>query len=231
MTSLPDIAIGLVTFKRTEMALRTVASTIENLKYPREKIGWYIADDGSPVEHFNAVMNEVQKNDMRVIGSHNQRMRKEGDENTHFAGVGWNKCLGICHQSSDFVLWLEDDWVLDEELDLEPYVRLLQEREDVGLCSFRILTVGADIHTVGYDGRMYFQYERGTQYAYSGNPYLRHARYTRTYGIFAENRNPGLIELDQDDKYRLGTGPRIWRPVGISQWGSWKHIGSEKTWS
>jgi hypothetical protein len=41
-------------------------------------------------------------------------MRHPGQEDTHNAGMGWNKCLGICHQWSDYVLWLEDDWHLDE---------------------------------------------------------------------------------------------------------------------
>lgn len=229
MTSLPRVAIGLVTYRRTSMALQTIRSTIQNLQYPKELLGWYMGDDGSPVEHYRDVHDALDGN--LIIGTHSRRMRHEGQEDTHNAGLGWNRCLGICHQWSDYVLWLEDDWNLDEPLNLVPYVELLQNREDVGICSFRILSTGADLHTVGHDGRVYLQYERRTQYAFSGNPYLRHARYTRHYGTFAEDRNPGLMELHQDDMYRLAMeGPRIWRPADISIWGSWKHIGSEKSW-
>lgn len=232
MSDLPPLAIALVTYNRTREALETIKSTASNLDYPPEKIGWYIGDDGSADGHHDAILHEFEEIEGRgskLIGEHNDRFRSD---DTYNCGRGWNKALGICHQYSDFVLWLEDDWKLEKPLDLVPYVKLLQEREDVGIVTFRILSVGADVHTVGHNGEVFLQYHRTTQYAYSGNPLLRHARYTRYYGWFAEDRSPGLIELHQDDMYRLDVknGPVIWRPVGISQWGSWAHIGTSKTW-
>jgi hypothetical protein len=112
------------------------------------------------------------------------------------------------------------------------YVKLLQEHTEVGIVSFRILSIGADVRTVGWDGEIFLKYLRTTQYAYSGNPHLRHARYTTHYGWFAEDRNPGLIELHQDDQYRLDVkgGPEIWRPAMLDQWGGFHHIGQDKTW-
>jgi GT2 family glycosyltransferase len=232
MNDLPKIAIGMVTYKRTAEALRTIHSTCKNLMYPKELRSWYIGDDGSPNGHTELIQTTLQDNEESMIGSHSERLRLRDDEDTHNAGLGWNKVLGLCHQYSDYVLWLEDDWDLNEPLDLVPYVKLLRDNENVGICTFRILSVGADIHTVGYEGQVYLKYLRNTQYAFSGNPYLRHARYTKFYGWFAEDRNPGLMELHQDDQYRLAVGdaPEIWRPIEISQWGAWKHIGQEKTW-
>jgi len=229
MNDLPPLAIALVTYNRTREAVDTIESTCRNLGYPRELIGWYVGDDGSTNDHHEAVLGAIEKHGMKLIGHHNDRFR--GDE-TYNCGRGWNKALGLCHQYSDFVLWLEDDWRLDSPLDLSPYVKILQDREDVGIVTFRILSVGADVHTVGHNGEVFLQYLRTTQYAYSGNPLLRHARYTRYYGWFAEDRSPGLIELHHDDMYRLDVkgGPWIWRPVGISQWGSWGHTGTDKTW-
>lgn len=229
MNELPKLAICLVTYRRTEMALMTIQSTLQNLDYPRELISWFVYDDGSPKEHNLAIQKVLQ--DERVGGYRSERLRNSGQEETYFCGKGWNWVLGMAHQYSDFVLFLEDDWNLDEKLELRPFVKLLDEKQDVGIVSFRILSTGADVFTVGYDGRVYLQYARTTQYAYSGNPYLRHARYTKHYGWFAEDCNPGHIELNQDDHYRLAMdGPRIWRPVDISVWGSWKHIGTEKAW-
>lgn len=227
MSELPPLAICLVTCNRTEEALETVRSTCWKLGYPEELIGWYIADDGSKPEHHSKILEVLGAYGKRIIGEHNERFR---DDDSHNCGKGWNKGLGICHQYSDFVLWLEDDWKLESSLDLKPYVKLLQEREDVGIISFRILSVGADVHTVGYDGRHYLKYLRSTQYAYSGNPLLRHGRFTRHYGWFAEDRNPGDIELELDSRFREKEGPDIWRPVDISPWGGWAHIGTAKTW-
>lgn len=228
---LPLIAILLLNYKRTDMALRTVRSTLKNLRYPKELTAWYLCDDGSPSEDFERVLNELQG--QKILGYHNQRMRNPGQEDTYFCGKGYNQGMGICYQNTDFVLFLENDWELETSFDILPYVRLLQEREDVGICSFRILSVGADIHTVGHGGLHYFQYLRTTQYAYSGNPHLRHARFVRHYGWFNEGVNPGGVELAQDDKYRLDVagGPWIWRPATIDPWGIWHHIGSDKSWA
>lgn len=231
MTDLPKLSIGLVTFRRTNEAIRTIQSTSKNLIYPKELRSWYIGDDGSPAQHHFEVMSAFAETGENFLGDHNDRMRHTGSENTHNAGLGWNKTLGICHQNSDFVLWLEDDWVLEQPLDLERYVRLLMNREDVGVVSFRILSVGTDVQTVGHDGEVYIKYLRSTQYAYSGNPHLRHARFTKSYGWFAEDRNPGNMELGVDDQYRTLDGPDIWRPLTISPWGGWAHIGTDKSWS
>lgn len=233
--TLPNVAICLLTYKRTYEALTTVESTLEHLQYPKEKLGWYVGDDGSAHDHHHAITNMLEKNGAQLIGQHNEKFRTDGFN----CGKGWNLALGIAHQWTDFVLWLEDDWRMDADLDLTRYVRLLQDRQDVGIVTFRILSIGADVHTVGWDGEIFLRYDRTTQYAYSGNPLLRHARYAKHYGWFHEERNPGMIELGQDDLYRyddggrtmrrFDDGPQIWRPATLDMWGAWHHIG-EKVW-
>lgn len=231
MSDLPTVAILFLTYKRTQEAIRTLDSTFKNLQYPKEKLTIYIADDGSNKKHVADIMDIINRHEIRLLGMHNEKFRHNGQEDTYNCGIGWNKGLGICHQETDFVLVLEDDWELDEPLDLVPYIKLLHGNQEVGICTFRVLATGADIHTLGYDGFVYFQYSRTTQYAYSGNPHIRHARYTKHYGWFRDDCSPGEIELKQDDVYRLAMdGPRIWRPSHISMWGSWKHIGQHKTW-
>ena len=234
MADLPYLAILLLTYKRTNEALTTLDSTFEHLKYPPDLIKWYIADDGSPREHVDTLIAFIKARTNKLIGWHNEKF----SEIPYACGIGWNKGLGLCYQHTDFVLILEDDWRMDENLDAVRAVRLLQEREDVGCVSFRILSTGADVHTVGHDGYIYLEYQRTTQYAYSGNPHIRHARYTKHYGWYAEERSPGLIELHQDDQYRYkngvmrtnNDGPVIWRQANLDPWGAWHHIGKDKTW-
>lgn len=235
MVDLPKLSIVLLTCKRLDVALRTIQSTCRNLGYPRELVSWYIADDGSPLSEFEEMRNILTGLGQSVVYSHRQRMRHPGEENTYFAGMGWNKALGIAHQNSDFVLQLEDDWELEQPFDIVPYVDLLQRNESVGIVTFRILSVGCDVHTVGdmATGIHFLRYQRTTQYAYSGNPHIRHARFVKHYGWFDEHVNPGGIELKQDDQYRLdvNNGPWIWRPTAIDPWGAWHHIGKDKSWS
>lgn len=233
MASLPKLSIVLVTYQRTKEALITLRSTCKNLTYPKELRSFYIADDGSDPKHVNKILQVLREEcEETVLGFHNERFRPEGAEESFSCGLGWNRGLGIAHQNSDYVLWLEDDWELEEQVDLVPYIRLLQQREDVGVVSFRVLSVGNEVLTVGHNGLHYLQYLKTTQYGYSGNPYLRHARFTKHYGWFREDCNPGEIELKMDDRYRLDeqNGPLIWRPVTISPWGAWSHVGTDKSY-
>lgn len=229
--SLPPLAIALVTYNRLDQALRTIRSTCENLQYPHELVKWFIGDDGSGAEYVQALHDELHTVTDNVWSA-SGRIRNEGQEESYFCGKGWNIVLGNAHQYSDYVLWLEDDWELDEPLNLIPYVRLLEKNGNVGAVSFRILSIETDVRTKGYEGQMFVQYLKTSQYAYSGNPILRHGRFVNHYGWFDEGRDPGGIELAMDDKYRLdeANGPMIWRPLNISPWGAWKHIGNEKTW-
>lgn len=230
MTDLPPLSIALVTYKRTPLAVRTIQSTLENLVYPKELIAWFVGDDGSPKAHEQALRKALDG--QRLIEYSNERWRNEGEEKTFFSGQVWNHVLGIAHQHSDFVLWLEDDWVLENKLNLEPYIHLLQEREEVGMVTFRILSVGAEVMTIGHNGEIFLQYGRRTQYGYCGHPTLRHARFVRFYGWFHEQRTPGEIEIDMDSRYRgMTNGPHVWRPATLDQWGAWHHIGQEKTWA
>lgn len=220
---LPRLAIGMVTYKRTELAVRTIRGVAEFLGYPKELRSWYIGDDGSPQEHINTLLGTLADNSETLLGYHSQRF-------TPMTGEGWNRVLGLCHQASEFILFLEDDWELHQHLDIVPYVKMLQEREDVGLVRLGHLAVGSDVHIVGHAGVHYLQYQKTTPYAFSGNPHIRHGRFTRYYGWYAVDKNPGEIELDYDWRFRtMPDGPKIWRPADIPGWGVFGHIGTEKS--
>lgn len=224
MTDTPPLSIVLLTYKRTEYALRTIRALSKYLGYEKELRGWYIADDGTPPEdgHIETLLNELRKKDEKLIGYHSQRY----SPNT---GIGWNKGLGIAHQHSDFVLFLEDDWVLKTKLDIHPYVQLLCEREDVAMVRLGHLPVNSIVETVGHGGIHYLKYLRERQYAYSGNPHIRHARLVKSYGWFSEDElNPGELELNYDGRFRSQEGPDIWRPADIPGWGIFDHIGEAR---
>lgn len=238
MPDLPPLAIVLVTYKRTAEAMATVNSTCLNLDYPQASRAWYIGDDGSPPEHANALVEFLRVRGEAMLGYSTERLRIAGHESTYHSGPTWNRALGIGHQYSDYVLWLEDDWRLDHPLDPRPYIKALAEldgtggKPNVGLIRLGVLAVGNTVEIVGHDGVHYLRYLRKEQYCYSGNPCLRHARFTTHYGWFAEDRNPGEMELDYDTRFLADkAGPEIWRPAAINPWGAWGHIGTEKAYS
>jgi len=223
----PRVCIVLLTYLRTEMALRTIKGVYDNLDYPNRV--WYIADDGSPSEHIQALLAALEHLGEKLYTYHNQVFATRP-----FCGTGWNVALQKAHAVADYVLWLEDDWVLGRKFDLRPYVRLMLEREDVGIVSMRGLSTGLHTEVMGHNGIHYLRILRkGGQHsmAYSGNPLLRHKRYMEQYGLFPENHSPGDLEIVCDNAYRANiNGCDIWRPVDIGGWGDWGHIGNERTW-
>ena len=235
MTDLPNLGIVMVTYKRTNLAVETVRSFSENLVYPKELRQWYIADDGSPAEHVKAITDELDKHGEKLYGFHNEKFGTG-----YNAGLGWNRGLLKGHEISPVVLWLEDDWELRQPLDVTPYVELLMADDvklpdgtpvDVGMVRLAHLAIGSKVMIVGYRGRHYLNYLKETQYAYAGNPHLRHRKFSEAYGMFVEDRNPGEMELAMDAAFQAkADGPLIWRPADISGWGIIGHLGMEKSW-
>ena len=235
----PELSILLLTYARTAEAERTVVGLCEHLDYPNR--GWYIADDGSGEEHVEILLEELSGHGEKIIGWLSQRYSPH-------TGVGWNKGLGICFQNSDYVLVMEDDWELSGNYDMNaenhpglfviapniqsgkfnisPYIEMLSQREDVGMVRLGGLAVGNNVEIVGHNGHHYLRYLKDRQYAYSGNPHLRHARFMRAYGWYSEGKlNPGELELEYDARIRSKDGPDIWRPSDIPGWGIFHHIG------
>ena len=227
MDNFPILSIVLLTCERTELALRTIRGIKQNLIYPEKLIKWFVGDDGSSYAHSNALIQEIVSLGMTLADYHNEKFMP----GTHFAGKTWNRALGLAHQASDYVLLLEDDWELMRPIIVEPYIQLLSEREDVGMVRVSHLAVGSKVEIVGHNGIHYLNYLRGTSYAYVGNPSIRHGRFTKALGFFAEDKSPGEIELDYDARFQENLeAPAIWRPADIPAWGIFGHTGTQKTW-
>lgn len=223
----PPICVVLLTYLRTEMAVRTIRGVCENLDYPKELLSFYVADDGSSAGHVQVLLDEIQRGGVKIAGYHNEKFVPGS---TH-CGIGWNTALQKGHQAADIVLWMEDDWELRTKFDIRPYIRMLTERTDIGAVRLCQLALGNDLRVQGHRGLHYLEYLRSSAYAYSGNPHFRHARFSEYYGLFKIDANPGDIELDYDSKFRaMPDGPGIWRPADIPAWGVFGHIGREKTW-
>lgn len=222
----PKLCIVLFTYLRTEMAVRTVNGIVNNLDYPKELISWYVADDGSPNAHIDAIFKAIDLGGMTVTGYHNEKLQPGP-----LCGFGWNMAIRRAHQTSDYIMLLEDDWVLNVSLDIRPYMWVLKENERVGMIRLSNLAEGNDLRVVTHRGTHYFQYLRQAQFCYSGNPHIRHLRFTSYYGLFDTDKSPGDIEVYYDGKFRwMKGGPEIWRPAGIRAWGPFDHIGRERTW-
>lgn len=221
MANMPPICIVLLTYggtpKRCEYTLRTIQAARANLRYSGELL-WYVADDGSPKEHVDAVMQALTG--ARVIGSHSEHIGY---------GAGANRGWYMALQNCDLSLWLEDDWEC-YGLDLDRYARALIQHDWLGMVRLGHLPINLHCDTVGVDGAMYLQMHWGQQYCFSGNPGLRHRRAREAWGAYPEGLDPGKTELAYDAQVNEHRGPRIVWPVALGEWGAWGHIGEEKSY-
>lgn len=223
----PQLCIVLFTYRRTEMAVRTINGIAEKLDYPKELVSFYVADDGSPSAHMDAVLRAIVDGGYKVAGNHNQKIYYD----TPFCGVGWNAGVRKAYQVSDYIMLLEDDWVLNASLDIRPYIWMLMEKEEVGMVRLSGLTTDNILRVRAHRGVHYLEYLRSGNFCYSGNPHIRHLRFTQYYGLFGVNLSPGDIEVHYDQKYhRMPGGPVIWRPADLPAWGIFSHVGCERTW-
>ena len=216
------LAVVLLTYQRTEYALRTVQTAVNNLRY-EGSVQWYIADDGSDGAHVKALVDEIEMT---------AYMPEPLDWHSEKQGYGANANAAAQLLSDDYpvTLWLEDDWALTRPFNLTPYVHLLETNHDVGMVRLGHMPVGQHMDSVGYDGHMYLNIHKSQQYAYSGNPHLKHRRFFEQHGGWPEGLDPGKTELAYDEQVRSIDGPHIWWPLAIGDSPPWGHIGTVKSY-
>ena len=210
------IGVLFTTYRRTDTAIRTILGIRNHLKSGPELV-WYLADDGSEEPHTAACWNALEG--AVLASAHSERMS---------VGAGMNKGVSSLLRSTDLILTLEDDWELPQDFDISPYVDLLEREPSIGMVRLGGLPVGLDLRSVGYFGRHYLEVQKTTQYAFSGNPSLRHRRFFEAYGPYPVGLTPGETEIVYDAVIRAAPGPTIVWPVEIGGWGPFSHIGMQR---
>lgn len=149
-------------------------------------------------------------------------------------GYRWNRAINDIFGTFPPIYYrAEDDFELQNELDITPYVKLLMEREDVGMVRLGLMPINLNLRSVGYDGRIYMDVLPTADYRFSGNPGLIHKRFHDAYGLYDEHCNPGDTEVKMDWQTRQIDGPRIWMPWDLGKFGTpgpFAHIGNVQSY-
>jgi len=219
MTDTPPVYIILTTYKRTEVALKTIRGIKNNLQW--SNIGWIVTDDGSPPEHMEAIKKEIG-------GSYTLHIYDSAGKGV---GHGMNWAINkIKELGAKLFIMCEDDWELLQPLDFKPYVRLLMEHESISMIRMGYLSYGISGELFPAVGKLWFKlFNTGFTYTFSGHASLRHLRFHEQYGMYKEGLVPGLTELSMCGQVNAKPdGPVIVWPIddfGAS--GPFVHIGSE----
>lgn len=224
------LAIALITYgsspARTDYALRTIDGLAEHLRLQDGDIRWYVADDGSPEEHYRSVLTRLEGWSQVLLGTHHERMG---------AGVSQNHAALQCFDWAPVTLWMEDDWELIRHLDVTRYYDLVDHGFDdgkenlVGMVRMGYLGRNQRTSITSFAGDHYLLFNKSGMYGFSGHPALRHRRWWEAYGPYPGDKSAQECELALDWSYRSKEGPGIVWPVdGQSGWGYFGHIGTEK---
>ncbi len=219
MADSPKVSIILTTYKRTDVAIKTVEGIKSFLHYDSDPI-WLVSDDGSGPEHKDAIREAIGPDATLDMF----------DSNRRGVGVGMNWGLRRSWElGAEYHMILEDDWELTAPFDLSPHMGLLQHEENIGMIRMGYLSYGLQGTLLPLQKKLWWIFDQypNYQYTYSGHASLRHRRFHDHYGMFAEGIAPGLTELDMCAKInKRMKGPRI---AWLSAWGNqgpFAHIGS-----
>jgi len=192
--------------KRTILARDTIEALVKHLRYP--ELNWIIADNGSPKheEHTNIITEPLIDIDHVVL-------------NVQHGGVGLakNEALTLAFETSPYVFITEDDWRLDETLDLESHLEVMKGDPAIGMIRFGYL--GGEMLAKYTDYGAFRTYwtlipDSGL-YVYSGQVSLRNQLFYDKVGWHSPGVEAGQEELDMCYRYNAlkENAPKILWPA------------------
>jgi glycosyltransferase involved in cell wall biosynthesis len=215
----PVVTVLIITFRRFQLAKKTIESIKLNLQYPN--LRFHLADDGSGGGHVEKLA-EVIGPDYPITVT-----------NTNRGGLSRNTNAGIaaCLQHSPYYLQLQDDFVLTHPMDLKPSVELLAVRNDIGMVRLGRLNPYMSGTIFEAVNKYWWLLKRKSDtYVYTENPHLCHRRFPQTYGPMREDLKMGIAELDMCSRFNNGDGPEIVWPAWLSTTDMFQHIGDSQSY-
>lgn len=233
----PKVTILICTYNRPNEINRTILALLSKLDYPKDCLEWVICDDHSPdsyVEKLSGFKSVELIKPRFVITPENR---------------GWaaNVNQGLLAVKTDYVFFIEDDYLLRKDLDLGVGVALMETRQNIGMVRYRG-TAGEHIiyhqfetdiseyypdyqDGVGLPGKLcYMQLDSGSPalYLYSHGAHLKHMRFLNFFGPYPEGFKLGQTEekyahIVKDKMKEPGSPAIAVLPDWIPMW--FDHIG------
>lgn len=221
MTYLPSITQVITTYfppedvekKRLNVAIDTRRSWKRYLKYNPNIVRLVVVDDGSNEETLDSYLETFIE---KPIYFQNKRQG---------VGASLNRGFDFGFHFSPIIAAFMDDWSLTQQLDLTPYVKLLVEREDVGVVRLGPPhpSTSGKIEMVTEDWQGWALRLNREGFAFGHRPALYHQRFINYYGKFEENVSALECERLYNEKFcNDPNGP----DVVLALPHAWQHLDS-----
>lgn len=184
-------------FQRLHLAEQTLESWKYKLLYSGE-LRLHVADDGSTL---NFEPEKIWDGPV----TYSKQFR-------HGVGASLNKGFAEAYKTSPYIFYGVDDWILQEPFDLDPWIRLLREREDVGIVRLGPPhpNLKGTIETLTEDWQGWGLRLDRYGLTVGDRPMLVHKRWTDYYGWRKEDCNAQECERLESVKYAdMPEGPSI----------------------
>ena len=214
--------------ERAVYAQRTLIAALNHLKFGGD-LRFHIADDGSHPGHV--------ENLMAIVKRHTGKAPTTSDGKRGGYGASWNAMTGVVHQwPDDKVLCLEDDWVLLEDLDLDPLVTAM-DASNGDLRCVRLGYLGWTDPLFGellrWEGQTFLMLDPDSpeKHVFSGGPRLETVAFQRTQGEWPVGLGAGDTELAVCGRRQSRVGVAWPLDIGITadiaRPSKFAHIGTE----
>lgn len=207
---MPDkVALMLLTYSpglehpRSLYAQRTLRSALDRLRYSGP-LSVHIADDGSGPGHVD-LLREIAGGYASVQGVTSTSADRRG------YGASYNEGTRVIHDYASYVLPLEDDWELREDLDLDPLIAALST-DVLGCVRLGYLghTQRLDGSVLALAGQNYLALDPASPepHVWAGHPRLEARAWQRLVGPWPTGLNPGETEFSVAHRpaARVGVG-------------------------
>ena len=187
-TYYPDSKLGR---ERADVAGQAIESWFNHLKYDGE-FRLHIADDGSGIA-------------FEIGGGYNKMVSRQ-----HRKGVGASLNTGFksAFTHSPLALYIVDDWILQKDLDLNPWAALLTKNESLGIVRLGPPHPGLTGEVIKYEQGWALSLDKH-DYAYAMRPSMYHKRFFDAYGWFSEQINCWECERIFNEHVCATNGPGI----------------------
>lgn len=134
-------------------------------------------------------------------------------------GASLNRGFQVAFNHASVALYVVDDWRLTERFYLQPWIKLLEDHEDIG--AVRLGPPHPDLTGIvkHYDGTWALRLDRH-HFAFSHRPTLFHQRFLQAYGPMPEGRNAYDTEWIYNEHFCDTPGPDIVYALPYP----WEHI-------
>lgn len=192
---------------RAGYARTTWRAALQNLQPgPGVELVWHIADDGSPRDHIDDLLEIAHFHDVSGVTVSNSERRGYG--------ASYNAATSALHGPVDMVLCLEDDWQLMRPLELSPLARAIEASAGTPyqIDCVRLGYLGWTQELYGglvQHGGMSFlllDHDSPEPHVFAGHPRLETVARQREIGVWPEGLRAGTTEWEVAHRQRAREG-------------------------